>query len=118
VSRARKRVDAFQPSITYGRDKRLGDRERRVDRGSFEITYSQKSDKSCKRVLVTWQFLDRPEINEQEPFFVSPDLRNPYVAPATTGAPHQMIAAEVDTEESAHDASTISRLTGWGQSSR
>jgi hypothetical protein len=61
-------------------------------------------------VFVAGQLLDTHEPIEHQPFSDSPDIGDPYVAPTATWTPHQMIAAEVDTEESAHDASTISRL--------
>jgi hypothetical protein len=61
-------------------------------------------------VLVAGQLLDTHETIEHQPLSGFPDIGDPYIASAATGTPHQVISAEVDTEESAHDASTISRL--------
>jgi hypothetical protein len=60
--------------------------------------------------------LNTHEVFEHQALSDFSDIGDPYVAPAATWVPHQVITTEVDTDESAHDASTISRLTGWGQS--
>jgi hypothetical protein len=90
-------------------DKPFWNGERRVDCGRVEIAASQKSNKSFERSLVAGQFLHGLEVDEYKPLRVSPDIRNPNVAPAAARAPHLVIAAEIDAEESAHAPSTISR---------
>jgi hypothetical protein len=63
-------------------------------------------------VLIARQLLNPQETFEHQTCAVFPDIGDPYVAPAAAGAPHQVIAAEVDAEESAHDASPFHTYQG------
>lgn len=94
------------------RDKCSRDGERAVYRGGLEITFPKKCCESFQWVLIARQPLNPQETFEHQTIAGFPDIGYPYVSLAATGTPHQVIAAEVDAEESAHDASTISRSTG------
>ena len=84
----------------------------------LEITCSQKGSKSFQRVLITGQFLNPQETLKHQTLAGFPDIGDPCYAPATTGMSHQVIAAEIDAEETIPCSSTISRFGKAGQSLR